>query len=107
MLERSRRTRRSWGVPRDSTYSLHCSSFLGLPYRILIIYLVKPQKGPTMETIGNIPEIRNIPKIIAGSLICFKVYSLIKGYWSLWVGPFRVSGSGFRVLGLGLGEFGI
>ena len=50
-----------------------------------------------METIGNIPEIRNIPKIIAGSLICFKVYSLIKGYWSLWVGPFRVSGSGFRV----------
>ena len=27
------------------TYSLHCSSFLGLPYRILIIYLVKPKKG--------------------------------------------------------------
>ena len=27
-----------------STCSLHCSSFLGLPYRILIIYLVKPKK---------------------------------------------------------------
>ena len=27
-----------------ATYSLHCSSFLGLPYRILIIYLVKPKK---------------------------------------------------------------
>ena len=24
--------------------SLHCSSFWGLPYRILIIYLVKPKK---------------------------------------------------------------
>ena len=35
------------------TYSLHCSSFLGLPYRILIIYLVKPKKGTTMETIGK------------------------------------------------------
>ena len=34
------------------TCSLHCSSFLGLPYRILIIYLVKPEKGTTMETIG-------------------------------------------------------
>ena len=26
------------------TCSLHCSSFLGLPYRVLIIYLVKPKK---------------------------------------------------------------
>ena len=35
------------------TYSLHCSSFLGLAYyRILIIYLVKPKKGTTMVTIG-------------------------------------------------------
>ena len=37
-----------WG-----TYSLHCSSFLGLPFRILNIELVKPKKGTTMETIGN------------------------------------------------------
>ena len=35
------------------TYSLQCSSFLGLPYRILLIYLVKPKKGTTMETIGS------------------------------------------------------
>ena len=27
-----------------STYSLHCSSFLGLPCRILLIYLGKPKK---------------------------------------------------------------
>ena len=27
----------------ESTCSLHCSSVLGLPYRILIIYLVKPK----------------------------------------------------------------
>ena len=26
--------------------------FWGLPYRILIIYLVKPKKGTTMETMG-------------------------------------------------------
>ena len=34
------------------THSLHCSSFLGLPFRILNIDLVKPKKGTTMETIG-------------------------------------------------------
>ena len=34
-------------------YSLHCSSFLGLPFRILNIDLVKPKKGTTMETIGS------------------------------------------------------
>ena len=28
------------------TYSLHCSSFLGVPFRILNIELVKPKKGP-------------------------------------------------------------
>ena len=37
----------------EPTCSLRCSSFLGLPYRILIIYLVKPEKGTTMETIGR------------------------------------------------------
>ena len=37
----------------DATYSLHCSSFLGLPYRILNIILVKPKKGTTMKTIGT------------------------------------------------------
>ena len=35
------------------TYSLRCGSFLGLPYRILIICLVKP----TMETIGRISSL--------------------------------------------------
>ena len=35
------------------TYTLHCSSFLGLPVRILSIKLVKPKKGTTMETIGK------------------------------------------------------
>ena len=41
-------------VVQQSTYSLHCSSFLGLPFRILYIELVKPKKGTTMETIGRI-----------------------------------------------------
>ena len=36
------------------TYSLHCSSFLGLPFRILNTKLVKPKKGTTMETIGRV-----------------------------------------------------
>ena len=37
-----------------TTYSLHCSSFWGLPFGILHIKLAKPQKkkGTTMETIG-------------------------------------------------------
>ena len=42
------------GCCTSTTYSLHCSSFLGLPYRILIIYLVKPKKGTTMETTGMV-----------------------------------------------------
>ena len=36
------------------TYSLHCSSFLRLPFRILNIDLVKPKTGTTMETIGGL-----------------------------------------------------
>ena len=35
------------------TSSLHCSSFLGVPFKILNIELVKPKKGTTMETIGR------------------------------------------------------
>ena len=37
----------------STTYSLHRSSFLGLPFRILNIELVKPKKGTTMETRGT------------------------------------------------------
>ena len=37
----------------EPTYSLHCSSFVGLPFGILNIELVKPKKGTTMETIGR------------------------------------------------------
>ena len=33
--------------------SLHCSSFLGLPYRILTIKLARSKKGTTMETTGR------------------------------------------------------
>ena len=36
------------------TCSLHCSSFLGLPFKILNTKLVKPKKGTTMETIGMV-----------------------------------------------------
>ena len=41
------------GLGFRSTYSLHCSSFLGLPFKILNIEWVKPKKGTTMETIGR------------------------------------------------------
>ena len=37
----------------DPPYSLHCSSFLGLPFRILNTKLVKTKKGTAMETTGN------------------------------------------------------
>ena len=40
------------GIPWN-TCSLHCSSFWGLPFKILHIGLVKPKKGTTMETIGR------------------------------------------------------
>ena len=42
---------KAWNLRQDAawdnvrfTYSLHCSSFFGLPSRILIMTLVKPQK---------------------------------------------------------------
>ena len=41
-------------LAKELTYSFHCSSFLGLPFRILNIQLVKPKQGTTMETIGNL-----------------------------------------------------
>ena len=47
----------------DTTYSLHCSSFLGLPYRILNIILVKPKKGTTIETLGNSFLPRGNPRV--------------------------------------------
>ena len=39
------------------TCSLHCSSVLGLPVRILYVELVKPQNGTTMETIGSVDDL--------------------------------------------------
>ena len=45
-----------WGSPSTlpgPTYSLHCNSFLGLPFGILNKELVKPKKGTTMETRGK------------------------------------------------------
>ena len=40
-------------VLKTPAYSLHRRALLGLPYRILTIKLVKPQKGTTMEAIGR------------------------------------------------------
>ena len=48
--------------PTLNTYRLHCSSFSGLPSRTLNIKLVKPTKGTTMKTIGNLhPKARQLP----------------------------------------------
>ena len=44
------------------TCCLHCSSFLGLPFGILNIELVKPQKGTTMET-GGRPKTPKAPEL--------------------------------------------
>ena len=61
-------------------YSLHCSSFLGLPFiRILNIKLVKPKKGTTMETIGLIER-----KLQLGSLgYIGRLYGFYKVYGRL------------------------
>ena len=60
--------------------------FGGYLYRILIIYLVKPKKGTTMETIGNACRV-HVPKD----------YILWLGTWTL-----RVMIFGFWVYGSGL-----
>ena len=39
---------------QKAAYSLHRSSFLGLPFGFLNLKLVKPKKGTTMETVGRI-----------------------------------------------------
>ena len=39
---------------QEITYSLYCSSFLGLPCSILNMNMVKPEKGTTVETIGSV-----------------------------------------------------
>ena len=51
-------------------WSLHCSSFLGLPYRILIIYLLQPKKGTTMETIGTMEPL--------GSSVTCQPYTILE-----------------------------
>ena len=77
------------------TYSLHCSSFLGLPFRILHIELVKPKKGTTMETIGK----GQGPKILRFRLSHLASPGKICGVWEMWTGRF--------LWGLGLGCRGI
>ena len=61
------------------TYSLHCSSFLGLLYRILIIYLVKPKKGTTMETIGRFPKIGYTARLMDFTIP--NLETLLEGSW--------------------------
>ena len=58
--------------PRCITFCLHCSSFLGLPFRILNIDLVKPKKGTTMEAIGRVDYTTKI--------VIITVHSFIEGY---------------------------
>ena len=38
--------------------------FLGLPFRILIIELVKPKQGTTMETKGRISNLGLLPALV-------------------------------------------
>ena len=56
------------------TCSLHCSSFLGLPYRILFIYLVSPEKGTTMETIGS-KDISSLTGVISNYKYSYITYN--------------------------------
>ena len=75
------------------TYSLHCSSFLGFPFGILNIELVKPKKGTTMETTGRSLWVRpiNIPKRLLSAsafallILGMIVFGLPRGrVWLLW-----------------------
>ena len=55
-------------IPESYTKSLHCSSFLGLPFRILNIELVKPKKGTTIETIGT-PKVCSFQEIDSADFV--------------------------------------
>ena len=68
-----------WGSVWGSgfTYGLHCSSFLGLPFRILNVKMVKPRKGTTMETIGRIYLNPEEPTFL-GFLIIISLYKSLK-----------------------------
>ena len=62
--------------------------------------------GLGLPRASEAPELRNRPKSIVESIIWFKVYSVIKVFWRLWVygfGTYKVYGWGFiglRVKGL-------
>ena len=50
------------------TYSLHyIVPFLGFPFRILNVDLVKPEKGTAMDTIGRIAVWGDVGKVYPGS----------------------------------------
>ena len=87
-----------WGAgceslrPRSLTYSLHCSSFLGLPFRILSIQLVKPKKE--LQWRLQVDEYRRIEAYLKlsqttlGRVLCQPVYGIYLrpctkkvGYW--------------------------
>ena len=50
-----------------------------------------PRHQPPVPRGPNTPKLRNILNFMKGSLLWFKEYSLIKGYWALWAWALHVS----------------
>ena len=67
----------------DPTYSLHCGSFLGLAFRILNMKLVKPKKGPAMETIGKHEDPEGPP--ISKEVECRRCACSFEDQLALWM----------------------
>ena len=85
-----------------STYGLHCSSLLGLPFRILNIDLAKPTKGTTMETTGMLaPKTQKAGHTAPSALQLVLVPLEARGRPPIWQGTrvpaLRSMGLGFRV----------
>ena len=71
----------------NPAYSLHCSSFLGLPFRVLCIELVKPKTGTTMETLGKHHVTRSRATFIEpetlGLILCHSDFFGPRGFWNM------------------------
>ena len=65
--------------------------------------------GLTVPRPPKIPYLRNMPYIILGVLWYLKVYSLIQGFWKVWIetGGLRTGLSSQSLAGLGFQRFGV
>ena len=62
---------------------------------------MRAEVGRAQPRDSNIPLLGNIPYIVLGILLYLKVFSFIKGCWSIWEVPSRFMADAFGVSGFG------